>query len=944
MPSRKTNKKYSPEHLTECLRLIKEDEKSAADARKIIHREYDVVIPKATLSLHLKGRKTKDGRYKIPRKRVGAPTKLSPRQERILYDMCIKAWECATPLTRVQLCKTARDLALYERAAVAWISGNIIDQKPIFRRNKVSKEWVKGFLKRWSLSQRVCTDRDAKRTSALNAESLLRFFGKWNEAMTTGYIDGQPFPKERIWNMDEFGNQPRCEKQAKAICPRSAKGAVQRGGAGDRKSYTGVACVNAAGERLPLSFIFKLAESNWERKPILEITCKKGGVCCFATGQEETHFMTIPIFKGWVEWFAKKVGATPENPVLLLVDGHSSRFPREGIWFAHKYGVQLFILPGAVTSHLQPQDVGILGPFKRKVYDQYRDHCANLPWTPLRAHQHLKFVVNSWAKHVTARVIRNAWDRSGLVVNDHEEVPSSDIKKLIPALKMASVFRKDEYEESEEVKALLKMVWEAKVPGPEYLLDPGAVAPLPDPLVEALDNADVPDDVKEDMVDIFRIRSDFLAIPAERKMTQLIRAASEKQKAGKMEEKRRLALAKMCSYFPEAEANELFRLEQETAGSAARDQPTWCNIEYENEREEKKARLAELRQKRDSAAKAEKKRARDRRLADVARRKEERREAAARKKAEKQAADDAEKERKKAEREAAKAEREAAKAAKAAAAAAKKNAALLAKKTKAHPRQAGDPGSARGARKARSNLNTAPLDVSRDHATAPDEDWVQCCGPAGCGKWRRVPRSICSAAAAEDATWLCSDNLDEKHNRCDIPQELTDDEIDRQIEAATAAAKTQAKPPTTAKRARVGIGLAGRPSSPPGAVDGARRGDLPVAKRARRDHAAGHGKPPAAVKPRNPANLPGKRARPAGGAGGAAPSKIPKISGRGRAGKRPDTGDRIGITPGSSREKKPQLPKGRTLGCPKCRWGVQGCAQCRNPEYRPRKSRSQLHP
>ena len=941
MPSRKTKKKYKPEHLTECLHLIKDEKKSAADARKIVLLRHGVVIPKATLSVHLKGRKLKGGIYKIPTKPVGAPTKLSPRQEQVLNDMCIKAWECGTPLTRTQLCRTARDLELVERSAVLWITNSVIKQPRKRKRfgRQVSKEWLYGFLGRWKLSERVCKDREAKRTSALNAETLVALFEAWTVAIKTGY-NGKPYPKDRMYNMDEFGNQPRCEKQAKGILPKGTQGAVQRGGAGDRKSYTGIACANAAGERLPLSFIFKLSESNDERTPICQIADKHGGVATFATGQDESHMMTIMIFKSWVKWFAEQVGAKPEDPVLLLVDGHLSRFPSEGVFFAHEYGVHMFVLPGALTSHVQPQDVGILGPFKREVYNNYREHCAEHPWCALRAHNHMEFVVKAWQKKVTKNVIRNAWEKAGLVMIDDDDEPSCDIAKLIPALRMASVFRKDAYEQTAQVKELLDMVWKGKAPDPAYLLESGAEAPIPDELVDALKNADHM--TKEDMERLFRVLSDVIAIPAEKERVKYFREAWDKKAPWKAERRQKLEAAKTCTYFAEELEEELQQLLQKKGGRGEQNKARFFNIAAEEQLRADDTRVDELKKMKDSA-KVEAAKVKKTAIAAAKLRKVEERQAQvaaiAAEKLRKENLAIAEKEEKKAERAATVAAlKAAAKELREATAAARAAGVPVPKKRKAPPGQAGGPGDARSAKKARSNLSAAPLDVSRDHATAPDEDWVQCCGPAGCSKWRRVPTSICQGADADDATWLCSDNLDEKHNSCDIPQELPDDEIDAQIEAAMAAVQTQPQATTTAIRARVNYGDSEGACSPRGQVDGARGGGLLVAKRGRSDNAAGHGKSSAtAVKPRNQANLTGKRARPAGGAAAPGSSKKPKKSGQGCAEKRPDTVARIRITPVPPRKKKPQVPEPRPLGCSKCRHAVLGCGQCRNPDYRPRK-------
>lgn len=60
-----------------------------------------------------------------------------------------------------------------------------------------------------------------------------------------------------------------------------------------------------------------------------------------------------------------------------------------------------------------------------------------------------------------------------------------------------------------------------------------------------------------------------------------------------------------------------------------------------------------------------------------------------------------------------------------------------------------------------------------------DDTWV-CCD--SCGKWRRVPQVV-AAELNDDIPWFCKDNQDTGYNNCDIPQELTDTEIDARTTA-----------------------------------------------------------------------------------------------------------------------------------------------------------------
>jgi len=117
----------------------------------------------------------------------------------------------------------------------------------------------------------------------------------------------------------------------------------------------------------------------------------------------------------------------------------------------------------------------------------------------------------------------------------------------------------------------------------------------------------------------------------------------------------------------------------------------------------------------------------------------------------------------------------------------------------------------------------------------------------------------------------------------------------------------------------------------------ARRGGLLGTERARSDHAASHDKPPAAAKPLNPAKFTGKCARLARTAGEDSPSPNAQRFCPERRGETSRTVARIGITPASSRKKKDRLPKGRSLGCGRCRHGTKGCSTYCKPTYRQKK-------
>ncbi|KAI8470635.1 MAG: hypothetical protein J3K34DRAFT_521189 [Monoraphidium minutum] len=77
------------------------------------------------------------------------------------------------------------------------------------------------------------------------------------------------------------------------------------------------------------------------------------------------------------------------------------------------------------------------------------------------------------------------------------------------------------------------------------------------------------------------------------------------------------------------------------------------------------------------------------------------------------------------------------------------------------------------------------------------QPWVQC---DRCSKWRRVPKQVVDALGDDDA-WYCDDNPDKAFASCSVAQELSDKEIDVDLQqaaalaAAAAAGGAKAAPP-----------------------------------------------------------------------------------------------------------------------------------------------------
>jgi hypothetical protein len=75
----------------------------------------------------------------------------------------------------------------------------------------------------------------------------------------------------------------------------------------------------------------------------------------------------------------------------------------------------------------------------------------------------------------------------------------------------------------------------------------------------------------------------------------------------------------------------------------------------------------------------------------------------------------------------------------------------------------------------RCGLDDATTTNTGTFPSQSSDNWVQC---DRCGQWRRVSEAVVEALE-DDSNWYCEDNSDELHNSCNVPQEMTNADIDK---------------------------------------------------------------------------------------------------------------------------------------------------------------------
>ncbi|KAG2452048.1 hypothetical protein HYH02_003084 [Chlamydomonas schloesseri] len=175
------------------------------------------------------------------------------------------------------------------------------------------------------------------------------------------------FGPGRVYNMDESPIL-MLGRWLKGVVAPSTKGDVKRVGGTSkaimREMFSIITCFSASGHLIPHAFIVKGATRKSNPLKYTQKTMPGATFIC----KKMSAMIDGTLLEMWLDHFVRRVpgGVSPDNPVLLLLDSHSSRTMPGVIAKAKLLGVDILLPPGNTTSELQPCDQ-IFGGFKARL-------------------------------------------------------------------------------------------------------------------------------------------------------------------------------------------------------------------------------------------------------------------------------------------------------------------------------------------------------------------------------------------------------------------------------------------------------------------------------------------------------------------------------------------------------------------------------------------------
>lgn len=229
------------------------------------------------------------------------------------------------------------------------------------------KDWVTLFLKRNpEVSLRKPEGTSINRIIAFNKIEVKRFYS--NIASISEKFE---FHADRMYNVDETGITT-VQRPSRILGPKGQKQvgsaiSLERG-----KTVTIVCAMSASGGYIPPMFIFPRKRMNAQLQnngPIGAIYhCSDNG------------WINNELFYEWLKHFKCHVHPSPQSPVLLLLDNHTSHISLEIYSFCKANSIHLISIPPHTSHRLQPLDLSFFSPLK----GAYNKECELY----LRAHPH----------------------------------------------------------------------------------------------------------------------------------------------------------------------------------------------------------------------------------------------------------------------------------------------------------------------------------------------------------------------------------------------------------------------------------------------------------------------------------------------------------------------------------------------------------------------------
>lgn len=376
---------YSSDQLHEAVKLIRSGQITIKGCAK----RYN--IPRETLRDHLKGRRGVLGSMNGG---GGRGTALAPEVENQLAECLRTMSKNGFGLNKTEVLDLVAEHVRTNRLTTP------------FKNNRPGQDWWLSFKTRHNLSLKKPEALEhSRKVQGGDPFVINEFYDRLESAIRDLNLSSKP---QLIYNCDEtsFCHDPTKTKVVASV----GKACHRYTAASGRENTSVLACVNAAGEKMPPLIIYK-GKNLWDKW-----VPKTGAFKNTAYTSTPKGWMTADVFYKWFqEQFLVFVGDS--RPVILIFDGHTSHITPQLMSLALENNINIQKLPAHTSHILQPLDVSCFRALKVK-WDKnlstwQRMHVGQRP----SKENFAKLLGSTW-EALTFENIKSGFKKTG--IHDHE--------------------------------------------------------------------------------------------------------------------------------------------------------------------------------------------------------------------------------------------------------------------------------------------------------------------------------------------------------------------------------------------------------------------------------------------------------------------------------------------------------------------------------------------
>ncbi|CAH2108284.1 unnamed protein product [Euphydryas editha] len=325
------------------------------------------------------------------------------------------------------------------RLAFEYASANKIENRFEKSSKMAGRDWVQSFLKRHpQLTLRQSTATSLARAIGFNKVQVDRFYKNLKEL-----YEKHKFQPSRIYNVDETGISTVPKKTPKVITTIGKKVVSKVVSAERGITVTAICCMSATGHYIPPALIYPRKRP---RDDLLD-----GGPSQSICMVSDSGFVNSELFVNWLHHFKYFVHPTLEDPVLLLLDNHSSHISLEVINYARDNNIVILTLPPHGSHKLQPLDRCLYSPLKVKYSIECDKFMAQHPGRGITQYQVAHLFNEAYKKVATVGNAVSGFKVTGIYPYDDDLFDEAD---FAPSFVTDQMHQDVEMEESKQPVAV----------------------------------------------------------------------------------------------------------------------------------------------------------------------------------------------------------------------------------------------------------------------------------------------------------------------------------------------------------------------------------------------------------------------------------------------------------------------------------------------------------